>query len=454
MLPLVGLASLLLRSHLDPSWSNPRAHFVLFMIVGATAAGLAYAAGEAAEHRGDARVLLLSLAFLATGAFLMLHAVGTQGVLVTRELSGFSVAIPIGLLIASLFATASAFVDLRPEYPAIVIRLRAALRGALLVAVAVWTCWTVLELPPLSGPASEGGANDLLTLLAAVGAVLYGICAARYLYVYWGQLSLLPASVVTCCVLLAEALVGVALTGERSWHASWWEWHALIVTAYLVVLFAARREWRDERFRLLYLSATRERTQEVSVLFCDLAGFTSYAEELAPAEVASMLSTYYETATPLISRDFRGEVEKFMGDAIMATFNTRGDQPDHAQRAAAAGLALQEAMARLFERRPGMPGLRVGVNTGNAVVREMGGRGYVAYAVVGDMVNLASRLETNAPVGSVLIGEETYHRLPGATVDVLPPLRVKGRGEAVNAFVLRDLPTAAPRTARSLRRRS
>jgi class 3 adenylate cyclase len=454
MLPLVGLASLLLRSHLDPSWSNPRAHFVLFMIVGATAAGLAYAAGEAAEHRGDARVLLLSLAFLATGAFLMLHAVGTQGVLVTRELSGFSVAIPIGLLIASLFATASAFVDLRPEYPAIVIRLRAALRGALLVAVAVWTCWTVLELPPLSGPASEGGANDLLTLLAAVGAVLYGICAARYLYVYWGQLSLLPASVVTCCVLLAEALVGVALTGERSWHASWWEWHALIVTAYLVVLFAARREWRDERFRLLYLSATRERTQEVSVLFCDLAGFTSYAEQLAPAEVASMLSTYYETATPLISRDFRGEVEKFMGDAIMATFNTRGDQPDHAQRAAAAGLALQEAMARLFERRPGMPGLRVGVNTGNAVVREMGGRGYVAYAVVGDMVNLASRLETNAPVGSVLIGEETYHRLPGATVDVLPPLRVKGRGEAVNAFVLRDLPTAAPRTARSLRRRS
>lgn len=97
-------------------------------------------------------------------------------------------------------------------------------------------------------------------------------------------------------------------------------------------------------------------------------------------------------------------MEKFLGDAIMATFNTRGDQPDHAVRAAGACLTLQQEMTRLTESHPEMPGLRVGVNSGSAVVREMGGHGYVAYAVVGDMVNLASRLEGQSPVGGVLIG--------------------------------------------------
>jgi hypothetical protein len=62
-----------------------------------------------------------------------------------------------------------------------------------------------------------------------------------------------PASVIACFVLLSEAMIGVATTGERSWHASWWEWHALIVLAYLIIGFAAHREWREERFRHLYL---------------------------------------------------------------------------------------------------------------------------------------------------------------------------------------------------------
>ena len=67
-------------------------------------------------------------------------------------------------------------------------------------------------------------------------------------------------------------MIGVAVTGERKWHASWWEWHGLIVLAYLIIGFAARREWRDERFRHLYLPTTRERRQDISVLFGDLVG--------------------------------------------------------------------------------------------------------------------------------------------------------------------------------------
>src|SRR5262249_42709173 len=132
-------------------------------------------------------------------------------------------------------------------------------------------------------------------------------------------------------------MLGSAAVGERTWHASWWEWHGLIVTAYVIILYAAHRQWRDERFRNLYLPTTRTRAEDVSVLFADLASYTTFAEQHPPAEVAEMLSAYYELATPLISRRHGGEVEKFAGDAILATFNARGDQPDHARRAAIAG---------------------------------------------------------------------------------------------------------------------
>jgi adenylate cyclase len=101
-LPLLGLVSLLLRSHLDPHVENYRLHFVVFGAVGAVAFGLGYAAGEAANRRADARVLLLSLAFMATGGFLWLHALGTRGILFSQEHAGFQVAIPVGLLVSGL----------------------------------------------------------------------------------------------------------------------------------------------------------------------------------------------------------------------------------------------------------------------------------------------------------------------------------------------------------------
>jgi class 3 adenylate cyclase len=246
--------------------------------------------------------------------------------------------------------------------------------------------------------------------------------------------------VIACFVLLAEAMIGVAATGERAWHASWWEWHGLIVLAYAVVGFAARREWRDERFRPLYLETTRERTRDVTVLFSDLAGFTSFTERSPSSEVADMLGAYYEAATPIICRRFGGAVEKLMGDGLMASFNGRGDQPDHALRAASAALALQEELGRLADEHPGWPRLRVGVNSGEAVIREMGGDGFVAYEIIGDTVNTGSRLEGQAPVGGVLIGSGTYDRLPdGTVVEPVPGLRVKGRDAAVDAFLLRAL---------------
>jgi adenylate cyclase len=436
-LPLIGLASLLLRAQLDPHFDNHRVHFVLFLSVAAVVYVLASAAGEAARRRGDARVLLIAMAFLATGVFLGLHALGTPGILIGRDLAGFTVAIPVGLLVASVFAVGSAVVDTRPRLAAYVISHRRVLHVGVLAATAVWCVITIARLPPLRHSDSEGARGSLLAVLAFAGAAMYGFAALRYYRLFRHGGGLLPASVIACFVLLAEAMIGVAVTGEREWHASWWEWHGLIVLSFLIVGLAARREWRDERFRALYLPSTRERRGELSVLFSDLAGFTTYAERTPGLEVATMLTAYFELAAPLIARH-GGEVEHFLGDGLMATFGGPGD---HAQRAARAALELQRDMAAARREHPDWPPLRVGVNTGEAIVRQMGGHGHVAYTAIGDSVNVGARLEANAPVGGVLIGAETRRRLPaGADVEAIGDLQVKGREGAVSAFVLKSLP--------------
>jgi class 3 adenylate cyclase len=440
-LPMIGLVSLLLRRQLDPHFENYSVHFVVFGFVGAVAFILGYAAGEAAKRRGDGRVLLLSLAFMATGGFMGLHALGTQSVLFTKEYAGFQVAIPVGLLVAAVFAAASAFVDIRADLAPWLIRHRTLLRTALLLAMAAWFAWTLAELPPLGGPDSEAARGSLLANLAAVGTVVYAISAARYWYLFRGRPSLLPAAVIGCFILLSEALIGVALTGERQWHASWWEWHALIVAAYVLVGFAAQREWRDERFRTLYLSSTRERHEEISVLFGDLVGFTTFAERAKPAEAAAVLSAYWGIAAPLITQQFGGEVEKFIGDGIAATFSNRGGRPKHALRAARAGLAMQQQFAAAAEQHPDWPPLRIGINSGEVVRREIGGTGLVAYPLVGDAVNTGARLESLAPPGGILIGGDTYaHLPPGTTVEKRPGLRLKGKEDAVDAYALLALP--------------
>src|SRR5512146_460146 len=308
-LPLVGLVSLLLRKQLDPHIENYSAHFLIFGLAGGVAFGLGFAAGEAAERRADARVLLLSLAFMTTGGFMLLHAVGTHQVLYTKEHPGCKVALSTGLLLSAVFASASAFVDLRPDLAPWLIRNRGYFRGGILLVMAAWFTLTVLDLPPLDGPHVEAARSSLLATLAFGGTLVYGISAARYWRLFRRHRKLLLGAVTACFVLLAEAMIGVALTGERAWHASWWEWHGLIVSAYLVISVAAQREWRDERFRDLYLPTTRERKQEVSVLFGDLVGFTTFSERSTPTEVAAVLDAYWSAAAPLITRRYRGDLE-------------------------------------------------------------------------------------------------------------------------------------------------
>jgi class 3 adenylate cyclase len=378
---------------------------------------------------------------MTTGGFLFLHAIGTPSVLFAMEHSGFQVAIPVGLVLSAVFAVGSGFVDTRPELADAVIRHRTLLRIGVLTAMAGWFGWTVANLPPLGGPESEAATTRVLTVFAVLGTAVYAVAAVRYWRLFRNRRSWLAAAVVACFILLAQAMIGVAVTGERKWHASWWEWHGLIVMAYVIVGLAARREWRDERFRRLYLPTTRARNQEVSVLFADLVDFTRFAERSSTAEVAAVLDAYWGAAAPLISRQYGGELEKFIGDALMAMFNNQGDQPDHALQASRAALALQRRLSRIVEQNPGWPSARVGVNSGCVMVREIGSHGHVAYPTVGDTVNTGSRLEGMAPAGGVLIGADTYRRLPaGAVVERWGGLRVKGKDELVDAYLLVALP--------------
>jgi class 3 adenylate cyclase len=177
------------------------------------------------------------------------------------------------------------------------------------------------------------------------------------------------------------------------------------------------------------------------VLFADLKGFTSFSERSDSMEVSAMLNEYFKVAVPVIANGYGGEVDKLIGDAIMVTFNTRGDQPDHAIRAVRAGLALQRETTRIVERHPRWPRFRVGVNSGKATVGLIGAEGGRGYTVIGDTVNLASRLEGQAKVGQVVIGAKTYDALPdGTRLEPLGSIQVKGKEAPIEAYIVIELP--------------
>jgi adenylate cyclase len=185
------------------------------------------------------------------------------------------------------------------------------------------------------------------------------------------------------------------------------------------------------------------RRREISVLFSDIRGFTTLSEQLAPEKVSALLNEYF-TAMVTVIFDHGGTVDKFVGDAIMALFNAPLDQPDHAQRAVETALAMQAATDVLADRwkAQGDPELRigVGVHSGPAVVGNMGAEQRAEYTVIGDTVNVASRLESlSKDLGcSIVISAETARRL--ATTEPfqpLGPLPIKGRAAPMVLYGVR-----------------
>jgi adenylate cyclase len=438
VLPAAGFALLLVDPGIDVAWEDHPAHFWLVLAAAGVTAALAHATGEAAERRGDLRLALVSLTFLCSAGFLGLHALATPGVMLDESSLGFVIAVPVGLAIASVIAALSATESPSERKRALAARRRTGTM-LLLGLMAAWAAATLIGIGPLDQPTEIERASGALAIPAFAAATLYLVAAVRYAVLGADDPPVLVLAVAIAFVLLGEAMLQTAFS--RNWHASWWEWHVLMLSAFGLVAIAARREWREERFSALYTRETAGGKREVSVVFADLAGFTAFSEGRDPMQVSEMLNAYFERAIPPVVEEHGGDVERLMGDALMVTFNARGDQPDHAKRAAAAALAIRDATAIVAAENPGWPRFRVGVNSGDALVGVLGASGGRSYTVIGDAVNSASRLESAAPVGEVAISATTLRALSGASTRALGAIEVKGRKERLDAYVLDSLST-------------
>jgi adenylate cyclase len=395
---------------------------------------LAYATGEAAGRRGDARLLYVSLAFLSSAGFLALHALATPGILLAKSNTGFAIATPVGVALGSVFAALSTR-ELSGDSAVRNVRLGKRLRLALLGLMVLWGVWSVAELPPLNRPPQF--AEGLPLWLAVPAVLLYAWSAVRYIQLWRRQPSLMLLAVPSAFILLAESMIAIVFA--RNWRLSWWEWHVLLLAAFGLVALSARASWREERFAELYLSQTSAGNRDISVLFADLQGFTAFSETHQPEEVTRMLNECFAAAVPAVKAPYAGDVDRIIGDALMVTFNKRGDQPDHAKRAAGAGLALQKATARLLEDHPDWPRFRVGINSGPVSVSLLGAQGGRTHTIVGDTVNIAARIESQAPAGGVAIGPDTKALLPEAVTTPLGDLQLKGKRDPLAVHVLTAL---------------
>jgi adenylate cyclase len=517
--PLLGLLLLLTWSDADGRWEHHPSHFWLVLATGMVNLALGVVAADAARRRRDARLVLVSLSFISAAGFLGLHALATPGVLLPTANAGFVVATPVGLLLASVLAAWSSL-DLHRSGPRIV-ELQRPLTYGLVAVMVAWAACSLAGVPPLNSVLSEDGANAVLQIIAVPGLVFYAFASWRYLDLYRRRRTSLALALFAAYVLLAESLL--AVTFGRNWHASWWEWHVLMLLAFVLVARTARVEYRRSgssvaAFSGIYLDQTLKRVdqrtaaglerlvaaiqrgeptapvvdalvtrdgisrdearalagaarelheldalftpyvspqvaerlradptlaelggveREVSVLFADLQGFTAFSESRSPAEVIAMLNRYWSAAVPVVMRE-DGFIERFAGDAIMVVFNGTGDQPDHAQRAVRAGLGLQKAATGIAED-DDWPRFRVGINSGRAVVGNVGTHEQRSFTAIGDTTNLASRLQGLGSPGQVVIGETTRKLL--ADDDMLTSLgsvEVKGKREPVTAYLVQN----------------
>ena len=185
----------------------------------------------------------------------------------------------------------------------------------------------------------------------------------------------------------------------------------------------------------------------VTVVFADVSGFTALSETLAPEEVTETMNGCFEAVVAPILR-YEGVVDKYVGDAVMARFGAPQAHEDDPERALHAALEMQQAIQNYnAERWPNQPPhlrLRIGINTGEVLAGAVGAVGTQSYTVMGDTVNLASRLEHECPVGSVLVGERTWRAAAHAfEFRALPLLDIRGKSEPVQSYEV-----LAPKTTR------
>jgi adenylate cyclase len=195
----------------------------------------------------------------------------------------------------------------------------------------------------------------------------------------------------------------------------------------------------DEMARAPESYSMEGRNEELTVLFSDVVGFTSLSEGMDPKELAALMNEYLSAMTEVIGQR-RGTLDKYIGDAIMAFWGAPVADPEHARHALQAAIEMRAALKALGERfrARGWPVLDIGIgiNTGTMTVGDMGSRVRKAYTVMGDPVNLASRLEglTRVYGVGIVVSASVRDALPDFAFRELDRVRPKGKAEPVAIF--------------------
>jgi PAS domain S-box-containing protein len=175
---------------------------------------------------------------------------------------------------------------------------------------------------------------------------------------------------------------------------------------------------------------------EITTVFADIRGFTSFSETKDPETLVAVLNRYLSVAAEAILRE-EGTIDKFLGDAVMAWFNAPVPQPDHTLRAVRAAIAIRDAVPRLHQELE--PSLRlrygVGIHSGEAVLGLVGTERAINYTAIGDSVNTARRLQENALPDQILISRAAADRVRDQVeLRSMPSMRLEGKGQPVEVF--------------------
>jgi len=180
--------------------------------------------------------------------------------------------------------------------------------------------------------------------------------------------------------------------------------------------------------------------KELTILFSDISGFTKWSSDKNPELVHSFLNDYLETMAGILFAG-GGTVDKFMGDGILAFFGDPFEMPDHCERCLKAAIAMQDEIRKFSEKWKPLTALdlkvRVGINTGKVIVGNLGSKTRIEYTVIGADVNLGQRMESNAPVGGILVTAAVYEKLKDKfAFTEKRAVTVKGYAEPIEAYVV------------------
>jgi len=300
-------------------------------------------------------------------------------------------------------------IPVRPDY-ALGYDLLVLLAAGLLLAIA---------LPLLSAP------RAVVLSLAVIAAAV-----ALNLYLYIGHLLVLPlaAAVVMCVTAFALNMSYGYFVESRSKRD-------------LAQLFGTYvpPELVDEMVKDPDNYTMKAVNKELTVMFCDMRGFTQLSEKMEPTELQQLLNDVFNRLTEIISRN-RGTIDKYMGDCVMAFWGAPVAIANHAHMAVMTALEMSDAVRTINEehRARGLPaiGIGIGVNTGTMCVGDMGSEHRRAYTVIGDAVNLGSRLEglSKAYGVEIVASESTRKFAPEFAWQELDRVRVKGKEQAVAIY--------------------